>query len=139
MSEKKTGGIRDGIDKGLGMLSAFKEAIDETINEARERGDLSQDRAKEIMREALDRAQEAADGARDRFDFVTRKQVEGLRGEMDAMGARLRRIETHLGLDVFLGSGPAAESDEEPGNGPESPGDAGGSTAPEEGQEPASG
>ena len=106
MSEKKTGGFREGIDKGLGVLSAFKEAIDESINEARERGDLSQDRAKEIMREALDRAQEAADGARERFDFVTKKHIDSVRGEMDALGARVRRIEAHLGLDVLLGSGP---------------------------------
>ena len=139
MSEKKTGGIRDGIDKGLGMLSAFKEAIDETITEARERGDLSQDRAKEIMREALDRAQEAADGAREKFDFVTRKQMDGLRGEMDAMGARIRRIETHLGLDVFLGSGPAKEGEEEPEDGPDGAGDAGDAPASEEGEEPVAG
>jgi polyhydroxyalkanoate synthesis regulator phasin len=139
MSEKKTGGIRDGIDKGLGMLSAFKEAIDETITEARERGDLSQDRAKEIMRDALDRAQEAADGAREKFDFATRKQVDGLRGEMDAMGARIRRIETHLGLDVFLGSGPAKEGEKEPGDGADGTGDAGEAPASEEGEEPAAG
>lgn len=113
MSEKKTGGFRDGIDKGLGVLSAFKEAIDESINEARERGDLSQDRAKEIMREALDRAQEAADGARERFDFVTKKQIDSVRGEMDALGARVRRIEAHLGLDVLLGSGPREDGGEE--------------------------
>ncbi len=139
MSEKKTGGIRDGIDKGLGMLSAFKEAIDETITEARERGDLSQDRAKEIMRDALDRAQEAADGARERFDFVTRKQMDGLRGEMDAMGARIRRIETHLGLDVFLGSGPAKEGGEEPDDGPNGAEDAGDAAASEGGEEPPAG
>ena len=113
MSEKKTGGFREGIDKGLGVLSAFKEAIDESINEARERGDLSQDRAKEIMREALDRAQEAADGARDRFDFATRKHMDSVRGEMEALGARVRRIEAHLGLDVLLGSGPHEGGDED--------------------------
>lgn len=139
MSEKKTGGIRDGIDKGLGMLSAFKEAIEETITEARERGDLSQDRAKEIMRETLDRAQEAADGARERFDFVTHKQVQNLRGEMDAMGARIRRIETHLGLDVFLGSGPGSGGEDESGDGGEAAGEDEASPASEEGEESASG
>jgi polyhydroxyalkanoate synthesis regulator phasin len=117
MSEKKTGGFRGGIDKGLGVLSAFKEAIDESINEARERGDLSQDRAKEIMREALDRAQDAADGARERFDFATKKHMDSMRGEMDALGARVRRIEAHLGLDVLLGSGPREEGEEDDGTG----------------------
>ena len=102
MSDKKGGGFRDGMNKGLGVLSAFKEAIDETINEARERGDLSQDRAKEIMRDALDRAQEAADGARERLDFVPRKELDRMREEMDAFRARVRRIEAHLGLEVLL-------------------------------------
>lgn len=33
--------VSDGIRQGIGVLSAFKDALEETINEARERGDLS--------------------------------------------------------------------------------------------------
>ncbi len=33
----------DGIKQGLGVLSAFKDALEETIQEAGERGDLSTD------------------------------------------------------------------------------------------------
>ena len=45
--------VSDGIKQGIGVLSAFKEALEEPINEARERGDLSTDRAKEVMKDGV--------------------------------------------------------------------------------------
>lgn len=87
--------VSDGIKQGIGVLSAFKDALEETINEARERGDLSSDRAKQVMKDALHRAQEAAEGARERLDFVGQKEfdtlaaaVEGLRERVAALEAR---------------------------------------------------
>jgi polyhydroxyalkanoate synthesis regulator phasin len=91
MSEDKgkREGLREGIRQGLGVLSAFKEAIEETISEARERGDLSPERAKEVMRGALDKAQEAAGSARDRFDFVTQKDFEELKSRVADLARRV--------------------------------------------------
>lgn len=86
-------GFREGIRQGLGILSAFKDAVEETIREARERGDLSSDRAREIMKEAMERAQAAADDARDRFDFATRSELEDLRSEVEALRNRVSRLE----------------------------------------------
>lgn len=83
------GRFRRGWSRGLGFLSAFKEAIDETLEEARERGDLSPDRAKEIMRGALDRAQEAAGEAKERLDLVPRREFEALEARVEALEARL--------------------------------------------------
>ena len=82
--------VSDGIKQGIGVLSAFKDALEETITEARERGDLSPERAKEVMRSALNKAQEAADGARERLDFVSQK-------EFDALSARVAALEERLG------------------------------------------
>ena len=45
-SQGRRKSMGDGIKEGLGVLSAFKDALEETIQEARERGDLSTDRAK---------------------------------------------------------------------------------------------
>lgn len=89
---RKRRGVSDGLKQGLGALSAMRDAIEETISEARDRGDLSAERAKTAMRRALDRAQNAAGDARERFDFPTQK-------DFDALVARVEAIENHLGLD----------------------------------------
>lgn len=95
MSEERQGGFRNGIRQGLGVLSAFKEAIEETLQEAKDRGDLSPDRAREIMKGALDRVQEATESARDRFDFVTHGEMEALKARVDELS---RRLDDALGL-----------------------------------------
>ena len=98
--------VSDGIKQGIGVLSAFKDALEETITEARERGDLSPERAKEVMRSALNKAQEAADGARERLDFVSQK-------EFDALAERVAALEESLrgaggGGGGAAGQGPAS-------------------------------
>ena len=83
--------MSDGFQRGLGVLSAFKEALEQTISEARERGDLSVDRARDAMKTAVDRAREATSDAKERFDFVTT-------AEFDALVERVRALETRLGM-----------------------------------------
>jgi polyhydroxyalkanoate synthesis regulator phasin len=102
--------VSDGIKQGIGVLSAFKDALEETINEARERGDLSSDRAKEAMKGALSRAQEAAEGARERLDFVTQRDFDALGDVVEGIRARVAALE-----DRFGGSAgdPAAEEERE--------------------------
>ena len=86
--------VSDGIREGLGVLSAFKEAIEETIADARERGDLTPERAKQAIRTALNRAQEAAGEARERLDLVSRKDFEQLRARVDELKMRVENLET---------------------------------------------
>ena len=81
--------VSDGIKQGIGVLSAFRDALEETINEARERGDLSPERAREAMKGALHRAQEAAEGARERLDFVSQKEFDALAERVAALEKRL--------------------------------------------------
>jgi polyhydroxyalkanoate synthesis regulator phasin len=113
--EKKTtrAKVSDGIKQGIGVLSAFKDALEETINEARERGDLSSDRAKEVMKGALHRAQEAAEGARGRLDFVTQKEFDSLGDAVERIKERLSALEARFG-------GSERASDDEDGE-PEEP------------------
>jgi polyhydroxyalkanoate synthesis regulator phasin len=92
--------VSDGIKQGIGVLSAFKDALEETITEARERGDLSPERAKEVMRSALHKAQEAAGEARERLDFVSQK-------EFDALAQRVAALEERLGATEGGGAGQA--------------------------------
>lgn len=109
--KKKRRGVSEGLRQGLGALSAMRDALEETINEARDRGDLSAERAKQAMRRALDRAQSAAGDARERFDFPTQR-------EFDALLARVEAMELHLGIEAPEG-GPS----EEPQNVDEAPSD----------------
>jgi polyhydroxyalkanoate synthesis regulator phasin len=88
--------VSDGIRQGIGVLSAFKDALEETINEARERGDLSSDRAKEVMKGALHKAQEAAEGARDRLDFVSQKEFDALATAVEGIRERVRALEARF-------------------------------------------
>ena len=98
-----------GIRQGLGFLSAFKDALEETIQEARDRGDLSGERAKEVMKEALDKAQAAGERARDRLDFATHSDMDAVRGELEGLRARLARLEENV-----FGAPTDDETDPEP-------------------------
>ena len=94
--------VSDGIRQGIGVLSAFKEALEETIQEARDRGDLSAERAKQVMKDALERAQSAAGDAKERLDFAHHSEVDALRAELDTLRARVAALESERGT-----SGPA--------------------------------
>jgi polyhydroxyalkanoate synthesis regulator phasin len=87
--------VREGIRAGLGILSALKDAVEETVQDMLDRGELSPERAKEAVRTTMDRAQAAVDEARMRLDFVPRRdfdalaaEVAELRRRVDAMGPR---------------------------------------------------
>ena len=99
-AKSRRGRMSDGIRQGIGVLSAFKDALEETIQEARDRGDLSTDRAKEVMKEALDRAQSAAEDAKEKLDFARQAEVDGLndtvvtlKASLDALRRRVRTLE----------------------------------------------
>ncbi len=89
--------VSEGIRQGIGVLSAFKEALEETIQEARDRGDLSADRAKQVMRDALERAQSAAGDAKERLDFAHESDLAELREELDTLRARVSALEAERG------------------------------------------
>lgn len=106
--------VSDGIRQGIGVLSAFKDALEETINEARERGDLSSDRAKEVMKNALHRAQEAAEGARERLDFVSQKEFDTLRDAVGRIRDRVSRLEGHQGEEDAASDQEVGEAEKQP-------------------------
>ena len=112
----KKEGISGGIKQGLGVLSAFKDAIEETISEARDRGDLSTDRAKEIMKGALDKAQEAAGEARERGrEFVSQKEFDGVREVVGDLKERVQDLEQRIRKGVSQEETDPEERDPEEG------------------------
>jgi polyhydroxyalkanoate synthesis regulator phasin len=91
--ERRKDGFREGVRAGIGILAAMKDAIEETIDDLRRRGDLSPERAREVMRGAMDRAQSAMDDARERFDLVPRREFEQLRAEVAELRRRVSDLE----------------------------------------------
>jgi polyhydroxyalkanoate synthesis regulator phasin len=88
-----SGTIGEGIRSGIGILAAFKDALEETIQEAMERGDLSPERAKQAVQDTMHRMQEGFDEARERLDFVPRKEFEALQAQLVDLRARLTALE----------------------------------------------
>lgn len=81
--------LREGVRTVAGILGALKDAVEESFDELRQRGDLSPERAREAARSTVQRAQQEMEGVRDRLDFVSRKELDALRAEVDALRVRL--------------------------------------------------
>ena len=92
--------LKGGIRQGIGMLTALKDAIEESLNEARERGDLTPERAREVIRTTLDKAQAKAGEAKDALDFVKQKEFDALKTVVDNVKVRLGRVERSAGIDT---------------------------------------
>ena len=102
--------MSEGIRQGIGVLSAFKDALEETIQEARERGDISSDRAKEVMKDALARAQTAAEEARDRFDFVPQREFDELKDRLEDLRSRVEALEQSRGAGAAAAGATATDA-----------------------------
>jgi polyhydroxyalkanoate synthesis regulator phasin len=81
--------FREGVRAVTGILGALRDAIEQTFDDLRERGDLSPERAREAARETMRRAQEAVDDVRERLEFVPRREFEELRAEVAALRQEL--------------------------------------------------
>jgi len=88
-----TAGIGEGIRSGIGILTAFKDALEESIQEAMARGDLSPERARQTMNETFERVQHGFDEARERLDFVPRKEFDALHSQIVDLRARIDELE----------------------------------------------
>jgi polyhydroxyalkanoate synthesis regulator phasin len=106
----------DGIRSGIGVLSAFKDVLEETIHDARERGDLSAERARELMKGALSKAQTAASEARERLDFANQGEIDELERAVEALAARVAALEARVfGTDPVGGQESGSETEPEAG------------------------
>lgn len=86
-------GLGEGLRSGIGILTAFKDAIEETIQEATERGDLSPERAGQALRDTVRRVQGGMDEARERLDLVPRKELQALQAQVAELRRRLEVLE----------------------------------------------
>ncbi|HSL69358.1 MAG TPA: hypothetical protein VK864_03910 [Longimicrobiales bacterium] len=90
-------GIKEGVRAVTGFLAALKDAIEETMRDVRDTGDLDPERARSAMRATMKRAQEAMDDVKERIDFVPRKEIDALNEEISALRARVTELEMKVG------------------------------------------
>ncbi|CAN5808726.1 hypothetical protein BH23GEM6_BH23GEM6_20350 [soil metagenome] len=106
------GGIGEGLRTGVGVLNAFREAIEETVSEAMEGGgDVSPERARALMRDAAQRVQSSFEETKERLDFVSRRELDELRREVAELRARVASLEAESAPPSATSSG--AEGDDE--------------------------
>ncbi len=89
--------IKDGIKAGLGILGALKEALEETFEQAMTEREFGPDRARDAFKETVRRAQATMEQARDRFDFVSRRDFDALKAQVDALR---HQVEHHVTSSV---------------------------------------
>lgn len=104
------------LDRGLGALEALREAFTESVEEARERGDLTTDRARELLNRSFERAREAARSGGDDAP-VEPPPAEGRtdavsRAEFEELLRRIERVEASLGLRSEADANAAPEGDD---------------------------
>jgi len=104
-------GIKEGVRAVTGILAALKDAIEETIDDIKVRGDLDPSRAKQAAKETMNKAQNAFDEMRERVDFIPRKDFDALRAEVDALRARVAALETKHAGPHGQSSGEGGSSD----------------------------
>lgn len=101
--------VREGIRAGIGVLSALKDAVEETVEDMMDRGEISQDRAREAVRTTMERAQAAFEDARTRLDLVPRREFDALRAEVAELRRRLDVMEAGGGESRGPGDIPVSE------------------------------
>jgi polyhydroxyalkanoate synthesis regulator phasin len=94
-------GARDDRDGGgLGILSTIREALDEVIAEAREKGGMSAERAREAVRGAMSRARDVAG---ERLDLATRQELQEVKDLVAELKVRLENLERRSAQDPAAG------------------------------------
>jgi polyhydroxyalkanoate synthesis regulator phasin len=100
--------FREGVRAVTGILGALRDAVEQTFDELKERGDLSPERAREAARDTMRRAQEAVEDVKERLEFVPRREFEELRAQV----ATLRQeLDAHRAQAVHHTHGEAGPGD----------------------------
>jgi len=102
--DRREEGDREERRDGLGILSTLREVLDEIIAEARDKGGISADRARDAVRDALTRARGAAGEARERLDFASQQELHELRDTVQELRVRLENLERRSAQDPSAGA-----------------------------------
>lgn len=88
--------VREGVRSIVGILGALKDAIEQSFDDLRQSGERPDDREQteaDAPKSPADHAKDAVESVRERFDFVTRKELEALREQVERLSARIAALE----------------------------------------------
>jgi hypothetical protein len=91
--------VRDGVRSLVGILGALKDAIEQSFEDLRDSAERTPERARATAKATAQHARETVEDVRERFDFVARKDLEGLRDRLDQLAARVAALETAAGIE----------------------------------------
>jgi hypothetical protein len=94
---------KEGGQAGLGILSTLKDALDEVLAEAREKGGTGAGKAREAVRGTMARARDMAEEAKERLDFASRQELEDVRNALAELKVRLENLERRTAQDPMAG------------------------------------
>jgi polyhydroxyalkanoate synthesis regulator phasin len=123
--------VREGIRSMIGILGALKDAVEDTFEELRTGGESTPDEARDAAKSTFQAAQDAVEDVRERLDFITRREFDALRAQVDDLTARVNT----LGESVARAGATRHEPTGAAGSAPRSASGAGAS-APSAGSEP---
>ena len=84
--------VREGVRSVIGILGALKDAVEETFDELRTGGEATPADAQDAAKSTFQAAQEAVEDVRERLDFITRKEFDALRAQVDELSARVNAV-----------------------------------------------
>jgi polyhydroxyalkanoate synthesis regulator phasin len=123
--------VREGIRSMIGILGALKDAVEDTFDELRTGGESTPDEDRDAAKSTFQAAQDAVEDVRERLDFITRREFDALRAQVDDLTARVNT----LGESVARAGATRPERAGAAGSAPRSASGAGAS-APSDGSEP---
>lgn len=87
--------FREGVRAVTGILGALRDAVEQTFDDLKDKGDLTPERAKEAARDTMRRAQEAVDNVKERLEFVPRREFDELKEQVAALRQELDEHRAH--------------------------------------------
>ena len=96
--------LKKAFNLGLGTLVATREKVEEVVNELVKKGEVGQEEGKKLVEELIEKGKKGkkeleaqiekiVKGATERLDFPTRKELNGLKSEIEQLKEKLNKKE----------------------------------------------
>ena len=96
--------LKDLVNLGLGALVVTREKVEEVVNELVKKGEVGQEEGKKLVEELIEKGKKSkkeleaqiekiVKGATEKLDLPTRKELNGLKSEIEQLKEKLNKKE----------------------------------------------